>query len=151
ATADVFTDRRYGGNPLAVLLDARGLDTSDMQRVTREFNLSETVFVLPPEDPRHTRKLRIFTPGRELPFAGHPTVGTAYLLGGLGEVPLAGEETAITFEEGVGRVAARLLARGGQPPFAELPAARPPEFSPSPASPADLAEVFSLLPPDLGA
>src|SRR5436305_14877976 len=101
ATADVFTDRRFGGNPLAVLLDARGLSGEQMMTVTREFNLSETVFVLPPDDPRHTRKLRIFTPGRELPFAGHPTVGTAYLLAALGEVPLQGEETAIVFEEGV--------------------------------------------------
>jgi trans-2,3-dihydro-3-hydroxyanthranilate isomerase len=150
ATADVFTDRRFGGNPLAVLLDARGLDAEQMMRVTREFNLSETVFVLPPEDPRHTRKLRIFTPGRELPFAGHPTVGTAYLLAALGEIPLAGEETAITFEEGVGPVAVRLLAPGGVPAFAELTAARPPEFSPAPAGVAALAEVLSLSPEELG-
>jgi trans-2,3-dihydro-3-hydroxyanthranilate isomerase len=149
ATTDVFTDRRFGGNPLAVLLDARGLDSAQMLQVAREFNLSETVFVLPPEDPRHTRKLRIFTPHRELPFAGHPTVGTAYLLGALGEVPLTGDETAITFEEGVGPVAVRLVARNGTPTFAELTAARPPEFSPAPAAPAALAEVCSLTAEDL--
>jgi len=150
ATADVFTDRRFGGNPLAVLPDARGLDGEQMMAVTREFNLSETVFVLPPEDPRHTRKLRIFTPGRELPFAGHPTVGTAYLLAALGEIPLAGEETAIVFEEGVGPVAVRLLAPGGVPAFAELTAARPPELSPAPADRVALAGVLSLAPEDLG-
>ncbi|HEY8021710.1 MAG TPA: PhzF family phenazine biosynthesis protein, partial [Thermoanaerobaculia bacterium] len=150
ATADVFTDRRFGGNPLAVLLDARGLDSAQMLQVAREFNLSETVFVLPPEDPRRTRKLRIFTPRRELPFAGHPTVGTAYLLGALGEVALTGDETAITFEEGVGPVAVRLVARNGAPTFAELTAARPPELSPAPASPAALAEVCSLAAEDLG-
>jgi trans-2,3-dihydro-3-hydroxyanthranilate isomerase len=150
ATADVFTDRRFGGNPLAVLLDARGLSDEQMAAVTREFNLSETVFVLPPDDPRHTRKLRIFTPARELPFAGHPTVGTAYLLAALGEIPLAGEETAIVFEEGVGPVAVRLLAPGGVPAFAELTAARPPELSPSPAGGAALAAALSLAPEDLG-
>lgn len=150
ATADVFTDRRFGGNPLAVLLDARGLSDGQMVAVTREFNLSETVFVLPPEDPRHTRKLRIFTPGRELPFAGHPTVGTAYLLGALGEIPLAGEETSIVFEEGVGPVAVRLLAPGGVPASAELTAARPPEFSPAHADRAALARALSLAPGDLG-
>lgn len=79
-TLDVFTDRPFAGNPLAVVLDPEGLDDSAMQRIAREFNLSETVFVWPPEDPRHRASLRIFTPVRELPFAGHPTVGTAILL-----------------------------------------------------------------------
>ena len=74
-TADVFTSRRFGGNPLAVLPDARGLDSAAMQTITREFNYSESVFVLPPDNPTHTRRLRIFTPGAEMPFAGHPTVG----------------------------------------------------------------------------
>lgn len=74
---DVFTDRRFAGNPLAVVTDARGLSTADMQTITREFNLSETTFVLPPEDPANTARVRIFTLGYEMPFAGHPTVGTA--------------------------------------------------------------------------
>src|SRR5919199_2320768 len=77
---DVFTDTPLAGNPLAVVLDAEGLDTARMQAIAREFNLSETVFVLPPENPAHRAKLRIFTPTVELPFAGHPTVGTAVLL-----------------------------------------------------------------------
>jgi trans-2,3-dihydro-3-hydroxyanthranilate isomerase len=83
ATLDVFTDRRYAGNPLAVVLQAEGLDPAAMQAIASELNLSETVFVLPPTDPAHRARYRIFTPKRELPFAGHPTVGTAVLLAGL--------------------------------------------------------------------
>ncbi|MBZ6075277.1 PhzF family phenazine biosynthesis protein [Microvirga puerhi] len=79
-TLDVFTHRSFAGNPLAVVLEAEGLDTPAMQAIAREFNLSETVFVLPPDDPRQRADIRIFTPARELPFAGHPTVGTAVLL-----------------------------------------------------------------------
>ena len=79
-TLDVFTREPLAGNPLAVVLDAEGLDGERMQRIAREFNLSETVFLFAPEDDRHRAKLRIFAPGRELPFAGHPTVGTAVLL-----------------------------------------------------------------------
>lgn len=79
-TLDVFTTRRHDGNPLAVVLESEGLDTEAMQAIAREFNLSETVFVLPPERPEHRAAVRIFTPGIELPFAGHPTVGTAVWL-----------------------------------------------------------------------
>jgi len=79
-TLDVFTNRRFGGNPLAVFADARGLDTATMQAVASEFNLSETTFVLPPDDPSHTAKVRIFTPSAEIGFAGHPNIGTAWLL-----------------------------------------------------------------------
>src|SRR5256885_14454220 len=84
ATLDVFTGRRFAGNPLAVVLDVEGLDGTAMQTIAREFNLSETVFVLPPQSRAHEAELRIFTPGAELPFAGHPTVGTAALLGRTG-------------------------------------------------------------------
>ena len=80
AIYDVFTDRRLAGNPLAVVFDAQGLDDVSMQAIAGEFNLSETVFVLPPENPAHAARLRIFTPARELPFAGHPTVGAAVAL-----------------------------------------------------------------------
>src|SRR5215210_1562461 len=80
-TLDVFTAMPLGGNPLAVVLDGQGLGDAGLQAIAREFNLSETVFVLPPKDPHQRARLRIFTPQRELPFAGHPTVGTAVLLG----------------------------------------------------------------------
>lgn len=77
---DVFTDKALTGNPLAIVLDSEGLDTAAMQRIAGEFNLSETVFVAPPENPAHRARIRIFTPAVELPFAGHPTVGTAIAL-----------------------------------------------------------------------
>jgi trans-2,3-dihydro-3-hydroxyanthranilate isomerase len=100
-TADVFTDRRFGGNPLAVVLDGHGLETAQMQSIAAEFNLAETTFVLPPIDPRHTAEVRIFTPRAELPFAGHPNIGTAFVLARLGTSygnvvtePLAFEEKA---------------------------------------------------------
>jgi trans-2,3-dihydro-3-hydroxyanthranilate isomerase len=148
-TADVFTDRPFGGNPLAVLPDARGLSDPRMQQVARELNLSETVFVFPPDDAQHTRKLRIFTPGTELPFAGHPTVGAAFVLAATGEIPLAGPETRIVFEEGVGPVPVLIRAEGGKPVFSELTAAKLPEVGPPPPSILDLAEMLSLDPADL--
>jgi len=76
-TVDVFTDRRFGGNPLAVVTNAQGLTSAQMQSIAAEFNLAETTFVLPPKDAAHTAEVRIFTPRAELPFAGHPNVGTA--------------------------------------------------------------------------
>ena len=79
-TVDVFTDRRFGGNQLAVFTDARGLSDAEMQSLAAEFNLSETTFVLPPEDPAHTARVRIFNRTYEMPFAGHPNVGTACVL-----------------------------------------------------------------------
>ena len=79
-TVDVFTDRPFGGNPLAVVLDAEGLSTSQMQSITAEFNYAESTFVLPPRNPAHTANVRIFTPKAEMPFAGHPNVGTAFVL-----------------------------------------------------------------------
>jgi len=84
-TYDVFTDKKFAGNQLAVLLDARGLSTEEMQTITREFNLSETTFVLPAEDDANTARVRIFTVGYEMPFAGHPTVGTAIAIARLRE------------------------------------------------------------------
>lgn len=79
-TVDVFTETRFGGNPLAVFPDARGLTGEQMQAIAKEFNLSETTFVLPPDNPMHHAKVRIFTPAAEMPFAGHPNVGTAFVL-----------------------------------------------------------------------
>ncbi|MBS0561168.1 MAG: PhzF family phenazine biosynthesis protein [Proteobacteria bacterium] len=79
-TVDVFTDRLFGGNPLAVFPDARGLSGEQMQAIAKEFNLSETTFVLPPDNPQHSARVRIFTPQHEMPFAGHPNVGTGTVL-----------------------------------------------------------------------
>jgi trans-2,3-dihydro-3-hydroxyanthranilate isomerase len=148
-TSDVFTDRIFGGNPLAVFPDGRGLSTEQMQRVARELNLSETVFVLPPENPAHTRRLRIFTPGTELPFAGHPTVGTAIVLASIGEVPMTGEETRIVFEEGVGPVPVLIRAEGGVPVFAQLSAAKLPVTGLKPPAVKELADLLSIDPGDI--
>lgn len=150
-TADVFTDAPFGGNQLAVIPDARGLTTAQMNSITREFNFSETVFVLPPEDPKHTRRIRIFTPGSELPFAGHPTVGTAFVLAATGEIVLAGDETRIVLEEGVGPVQVTIRAENGRPVFAQLTAAKLPEKGPGSYDVATIASVLSLDTADIDA
>ena len=103
-TLDVFTDTALGGNPLAVVLDCQGLDDQRMQAIAGEFNLSETVFVFPPENDAHRASLRIFTPKKELPFAGHPTVGTATLLAKLDGLE-PGKSLDLVLEEKVGPVA----------------------------------------------
>lgn len=139
-TCDVFTDRAFGGNPLAVLTDARGLSDATMQAIAREFNYSETAFVVPPSDPRHTARLRIFTPGGELPFAGHPTVGAAFVLASIGATPGA---TDIVFEEGVGPVRVRIARSGGLAVGCTLTTARLPER-------VALAPAVSRLAPMLG-
>ena len=97
-TLDVFTTRKFCGNPLAVVLGADHLSTEQMQTITKEFNLSETTFVMQPENPAHTAKVRIFFPGGEMPFAGHPTLGTAALLAELKQKPGCSFETNITLE-----------------------------------------------------
>ena len=119
-TLDVFTDRMFGGNPLAVLPDARGLTTEQMQAIAREFNYSETTYVLPPEDENNTRKVRIFTPMAEIPFAGHPNVGTAVALARLDELGdvIAGQR--ILFEEAAGAVSVFLRGNGGDIDAAEF-------------------------------
>src|ERR1700741_4410970 len=123
-TLDVFTARAFGGNPLAVVSDAEGLSPAAMQDIAREFNLSETVFLLPPESPENTRRARIFTPATELPFAGHPTIGAAWLLALLGEVPMNEPEVEIRLEEGVGLVRVRVKVEAGKPVMARLTTAR---------------------------
>lgn len=143
-TADVFTDTPFGGNPLAVLPDASDLDSEGMQRIAREFNLSETAFVLPPADPRHACRVRIFTPATELPFAGHPTVGTALVLASTGAVPMDGDLTRVCFEEGVGPVEVEIQARDGVPRSAWLRVAQLPESGPPAPPPGHLAQVLSL-------
>jgi trans-2,3-dihydro-3-hydroxyanthranilate isomerase len=125
--ADVFTTQAFGGNPLAVVTDGRGLSSEEMQKIAREFNLSETVIVLPPEEEAHFRKLRIFTPAVELPFAGHPTVGTACMLALLGQAPLVDGTGRIVVEEGVGPVAIEIRAGREGPPWARFTLEREPE------------------------
>lgn len=129
-TLDVFTDRPFSGNPLAVFPDAEGLTPEQMQAIARELNLSETVFVLPPTTPEGTRKVRIFTPGREVPFAGHPTVGAAFFLVASGAVEAAGDEVTVVLEEQVGPVSVRVRLENGTPVHAELTAAAPPRETP---------------------
>lgn len=148
ATLDVFTTRRFAGNPLAVVLDAEGLEGEAMQTIAREFNLSETVFVLPPEDPRHKARLRIFTPGRELPFAGHPTVGTAVLLGLQGHNGAAAQ--AFGLEEGVGIVPCIVEARGEGSAYARFRLPRLPEALEGGPAVADAAWALGLDPGEIG-
>ena len=99
---DVFTDRAFGGNQLAVIPDATGLAELDLQRIAREFNYSESTFVYPPDDPAHSARVRIFTPTMEVPFAGHPTIGTAIALSDLGR---GGD---LVLELGVGPIPCRV-------------------------------------------
>lgn len=110
---DVFTERRFEGNPLAVVLDSAGLDTEAMQTITREFNLSETVFVMPPTDAVNSAAIRIFTPGGELPFAGHPTVGTAILLAELRAGAHLADGVVIALEEKIGLIHAEVRRKAG--------------------------------------
>ena len=124
-TVDVFTDRRFGGNPLAVLPNAMGLTAEQMQAIAAEFNLSETTFVLPPKDPAHTAEVRIFTPKAELPFAGHPNVGTAYVLAGRGSVHGRAIGEPLMFEEKAGLVRMELLRDAGAIVGASLTAPQP--------------------------
>jgi trans-2,3-dihydro-3-hydroxyanthranilate isomerase len=109
---DVFTDKPFGGNPLAVFPDAEGLTDEEMQQLAREMNLSETTFVLPPVSPDADFRVRIFTPAAELPFAGHPVVGTHWVLAHLGQVDLREPVTQVRFELGVGVLPADLHAVG---------------------------------------
>ncbi len=148
-TLDVFTRQALAGNPLAVVLDAEGLDTRGMQAVAAEFNLSETVFVFPPESDRHRAALRIFTPGRELPFAGHPTVGTAVLLalqdggGPTGSV-------AFGLEEKVGVVSCGVTIEGAGRGYARFRVPRLPEIWGEGRESAEVAWALGLDPSEIG-
>ena len=101
-TVDVFTDRAFAGNPLAVVTDASGLTPEQMQAIAAEFNYSESTFVLPPEDPSHTARVRIFTRQNEIPFAGHPNVGTAFVIALQAERSGKTIGSTVVFEEGAG-------------------------------------------------
>jgi trans-2,3-dihydro-3-hydroxyanthranilate isomerase len=122
-TVDVFAERPFAGNPLAVVLDAAGLLPAQMQAIAAEFNYAETTFVLPPRDAAHTAQVRIFTPRSELPFAGHPNVGTAFVLARArsGSADVA----RFYFEEQAGVVPLELIRAGGQVVGAELTAPEP--------------------------
>jgi len=140
---DVFTDRAFGGNPLAVCTNGRGLSAETMQAVAKEFNLSETTFVLPPDDPRHDWRVRIFTPGSELPMAGHPTIGTTFVLAREHLIRRGGAETNIVLEEGVGPIPVRVEFKDGEPSFAEM--SQPlPKFGPEVKDRRAVAEMLSL-------
>jgi len=143
---DVFTDTPFGGNPLAVFPDAQGLTGDEMQRLAKEMNLSETTFVLPPQEPEADFKVRIFTPASELAFAGHPVVGTHWVLAHLGRVELQEPVTRVHFELGVGVLPADLHVSGGQVERVVMTQGRP-TFHAVLESVAELAAGLGL-PPD---
>ena len=149
AVLDVFTDKPLAGNALAVVFDAAGLDDERMQAIAREFNLSETVFVFPPERPVHSARLRIFTPEHELPFAGHPTVGTALALARqkLGE---AGGETILVLEEKVGPVRCAAFVKGPAHGHAIFDLPRRPEAVEAKLDRDALAAALGLTPGEIG-
>jgi trans-2,3-dihydro-3-hydroxyanthranilate isomerase len=149
-TLDVFTEQALTGNPLAVVLDSDGLDTGRMQAIAREFNLSETVFVLAPRDPINTAKLRIFTPGRELPFAGHPTVGTAILLAELraAEV-LHKEDVQVVLEETVGAIQCTVRHIKNRAARASFRLPRLPEYVEELGPVSAIADALGLLPAEV--
>lgn len=150
-TLDVFTDRAFGGNPLAVFPDADGIAPELMQRIARELNLSETVFVMWNAPPAGADcRVRIFTPGVELPFAGHPSVGTGYLLAALERLRAEGGAARVVLGETVGPVPVEVRMEDGRPVFAMLSAAQMPEIGPEPPPPHVVAEVLSLSVDDLG-
>jgi trans-2,3-dihydro-3-hydroxyanthranilate isomerase len=148
---DVFTETPLAGNPLAVVLDADGLDDKRMQSIAAEFNLSETVFVFAPRNPVNTAAVRIFTPARELPFAGHPTVGAAALIAFLREPRmLAAQDLRLVLEEKVGDVVCVARHRPGQALAASFVLPRlPQELGPAP-SVEEIAAGLGLAPADIG-
>ncbi len=148
-TLDVFTDQRFGGNPLAVVLDADALTTDRMQAIAAEFNLSETVFVVKPAKSGPNRcKLRIFTPKVELPFAGHPTIGASYLLATQRLLELTPADPTIVLEEGIGDVTVEVQFAGGVACATRMSVPKMPERGPPPPA-ADLAALLGLKESDV--
>jgi trans-2,3-dihydro-3-hydroxyanthranilate isomerase len=147
-TVDVFTAAAFGGNPLAVVLDAEGLRDSQMQSIAAEFNYSETTFVLSPREKAHAAQVRIFTPRTEIAFAGHPTVGTAVVLARELEARGASSPAGLVLEQGVGPVHVRLMRSGGTVTGAEFQAPRALELGPR-VSLEDAAACLSLPVVDL--
>jgi trans-2,3-dihydro-3-hydroxyanthranilate isomerase len=149
-TADVFTDKVFGGNPLAVFPEAAGLSDATMAAIARELNLSETVFVLPPADPANVARLRILTPSVELPFAGHPTIGAACVLTAIGRLESSGEQRLVSFEEGVGVIKVEILPDSGGLLSAGFASSGPPMFGPPPPARSDLAALLALEGEEVG-
>lgn len=147
AQVDVFTDRLFGGNPLAVFPDAQGITDKEMLAIAKEMNLSETTFVLPPTQPNCAARVRIFTPARELPFAGHPTLGTAFVLAQRGMLPA--DARAIFLEEGVGPVSVLLEGDDLRTPNFVWMAQRDPSFGVPVPNRAEFAAVLGLTEDDL--
>jgi trans-2,3-dihydro-3-hydroxyanthranilate isomerase len=144
---DVFTDRRFGGNQLAVLPRAEGLSDRQMQQIAREFNFAESAFVFPAQPP-YARRVRIFTPTKEVPFAGHPNVGTAFVLASSGELGDIGSGTQVTFEEKAGPVVVSIHRREGQGLRCELTAPERLSLGQSLSIPS-VAAAVSLAPDDI--
>jgi len=142
-TVDVFTNRRFGGNPLAVVLNPKDLETAQMQQIASEFNLSETTFVLPPRDLKHTAEVRIFTPRAEIPFAGHPNIGTAFVLARLGEIYGRAVGDTLSFEEQAGLVTVEIQREGDAATGARLTA--PQDFTRGPELPAHVVAACCSL------
>lgn len=150
-TLDVFTDRRFGGNPLAIVRGADALTPAQMQTIAAEFNLSETVFVLKPENPAHSARVRIFTPVKEVPFAGHPTVGTAILLASLkAPAGVASHDALVALEQTVGIVRVGVRMRPGQTAFAEFDAPKLPKAAGALPPLETLAAGLGLIPSEIG-
>jgi trans-2,3-dihydro-3-hydroxyanthranilate isomerase len=149
-TLDVFTDRVFGGNPLAVFPDATHLSTPLMQRIAREMNLSETVFLGPPGSGGDAR-VRIFTPGVEVPFAGHPTVGAAVFLAGRMDARPEEGTVELVLEENVGPVPVEVRLRSGEAVSARFTTAVRPEHRPAPLGTAELAALVGLEEAEIGA
>lgn len=145
---DVFTSTAFGGNQLAVFPDARSIPETALLPITREFNFSEVTFCYPPEDPSHAARVRIFTPGGEIPFAGHPTIGTAVALA-LREGALVGEEGTLILGEGVGPVRVTVRRESDNRAWGELSVVKLPEIGPQSPTLNTLAEILSLEASDL--
>lgn len=145
---DVFTDRPLAGNQLAVLLDGDGIEPELMQRIANEFALPESTFVLPPESPDAQFRVRIFTPGSELPMAGHPTIGTAFALAHSGRIEPGAEQTV--FELGIGPVPVTLEWRSGRLERAWMSQPAP-EFGPRLERPSDMAAALGVPSDDIAA
>lgn len=147
-TLDVFTDKAFTGNQLAVFPDGEGLDSTLMQKIAGEFNFSETVFVFPSSNDADCQ-LRIFTPTAEIPFAGHPTIGTAFLLTKIGYLPIQEGEFEIIFEEKVGNIPVKVKSLHNQPIYAELKASSAPEFNYDIPPISEIANLLSLSEQDI--